>query len=378
MLLPLLRRSWGPETCDPSDLADWHPGNPSRGQGGPTALVVREVLGGDLIRGRVTAGGEPAGDHWWNRLPDGTDLDLTRDQFRPGELVLGAELVCPPEGPPTRCRGQHAILRHRVLTALSRAAPAPGPSALAAGFPRPGLVPSQRSGHPASEPSALASHGATEVSARSSLRAAEASALASHGAAEASTRSSLRAAEASARYPRPGLDPSARSLRPTLAQVPVPDPSTPPLRLALALLVDPGGAVLLRRRSPTAFFEPGQWALPAARLQPASEPLTDTARRGLAEEAARRALAEEAGIEFTARLHHHWNGTLPDVTGRTPRVELTILAGAYDLGDSGILADDLSATDLAPTAAVALQALIRSSRASPVRAETAARRAGSA
>ncbi|WP_432825125.1 YunG family protein [Dactylosporangium sp. CA-092794] len=283
MLLPVLLRSWGPDTCDPSDLADWHPGNPSRGQCGPTALVVREVLGGELLHGRVTAGGEPAGHHYWNRLPDGTELDLTRDQFRPGELVAGGSPVPVPEGPPTRCRGQHALLRHRVLAALGR----------------------------------------------------------------------------------------------------LPSPTAPPLRLALALLVDPAGAVLLRRRSPSAPFEPGQWALPAARLQP-GPPSTDdrprhplvieATRRAQVEEAARRALAEEAGIEFTDRLHQHWHGTLPDVTGTAAHVEVTILAGRYDLGDAGILADDLAATDLAPSAAIALRTLIRSSRASPVRAETASRR----
>ncbi|MER7009256.1 NUDIX domain-containing protein [Dactylosporangium sp. NPDC000555] len=266
MLFPLLLRSWGPDTCDPSDLADWHPGNPSRGQCGPTALVVREIMGGDLLRGRVTAGGEPAGHHYWNRLPDGTELDLTRDQFRPGELVVGGEPVPPPDGPPARCRGQHALLRHRVLTGLGR--------------------------------------------------------------------------------------------------LPSPDPAVPPARLALALLVDPAGAVLLRRRSPTARFEPGQWALPAARVPPGAG----------VEETARRALAEEAAVEFTGRLHPHWHGTISDVTGAAPHVEISILAGRYDLDDSGILADDLAGTDLSPTAAVALRALIRSSRASPVRAETAARR----
>ncbi|WP_433204168.1 YunG family protein [Dactylosporangium sp. CS-047395] len=295
MLLPLLLRSWGPETCDPSDLADWHPGNPSRGQCGVTALVVREVLGGDLLLGRVTADGRPAGYHYWNRLPDGSELDLTRDQFRPGEVVTPGEVVVPPEGPPKRCRGQHAILRHRVLTGMGR--------------------------------------------------------------------------------------------------MPAADPSGEPLRLALALLVDPAGAVLLRRRSPTAAFEPGQWSLPVARIAASFEPgqwslpaariaSTDPgnafARRGLAEEAARRALAEEAGIEYTDRLHHHWHGTLPDVTGRAPHVELTVLAGRHDLGDAGILADDLAAADLSPTAAVCLQALIKSSRASPVRAETSTRRPTSA
>lgn len=265
MLLPLLLRSWGPDTCDPSDLADWHPGNPSRGQCGATALVVREVLGGELLQGLVTAGGEPAGHHYWNRLPDGTELDLTRDQFRPGELVTRGEPVPVPDGPPRRCRGQHALLRHRVLTGLGR--------------------------------------------------------------------------------------------------LPAPDPAAPPLRLVLALLVDPGGAVLLRRRSPAAAFEPAQWALPAAVAHPGEEPA----------QAARRALAEEAAVEFTGRLHPHWHGTLPDVTTPSRRLDVTVLAGRHFV-DDGILADDLSATDLAPTAAVALRALIRSSRASPVRAETAARR----
>jgi 8-oxo-dGTP pyrophosphatase MutT (NUDIX family) len=264
MLLPVLLRSWGPDTCDPSDLADWHPGNPARGQCGPTALVVREILGGDLIHGRVTAGGEPSGHHYWNRLPDGSELDLTREQFRPGEIVTGGEPVHVPEGPPHRLRGQHALLRHRVLAALGR----------------------------------------------------------------------------------------------------LPAPPGPPLRLALALLVDPGGAVLLRRRSPAAWFEPSQWALPVAKICADASP----------EESARRALAEEAAVEFTGRLHPHWHGTLPDVTARTPAVEVTILAGRCDLDDAGIVADDLALTDLAPTAAVALQALIRSSRASPVRAEAASRR----
>jgi ADP-ribose pyrophosphatase YjhB (NUDIX family) len=266
MLLPILLRCWGPDTCDPSDLADWHPGNPARGQCGTTALVVREILGGDLLHAKVTAGGSPAGHHYWNRLPDGSELDLTREQFRPGELVVGSGApVHVPEGPPQRLRGQHALLRHRVLTALGRIAP---------------------------------------------------------------------------------------------------PPAGPPLRLALALLVDAGGAVLLRRRSPVAPFEPSQWALPAARICADGPP----------EQAARRGLAEEAAVEFTDRLHPHWQGMLPDVTGRTSGVEVTILAGRADLDDAGILADDLASTDLAPTAAVALQALIRSSRASPVRAETASRR----
>ena len=36
----VLRRAWGPDTCDPHDLANWHRDNPARGQCGTTALVV--------------------------------------------------------------------------------------------------------------------------------------------------------------------------------------------------------------------------------------------------------------------------------------------------------------------------------------------------
>jgi hypothetical protein len=36
----VLRRAWGPDTCDPHDLATWHRDNPARGQCGTTALVV--------------------------------------------------------------------------------------------------------------------------------------------------------------------------------------------------------------------------------------------------------------------------------------------------------------------------------------------------
>jgi hypothetical protein len=41
-----------------------------------TALVVQDQLGGDLVRARID--GE---SHYWNRLPSGQELDLTREQF---------------------------------------------------------------------------------------------------------------------------------------------------------------------------------------------------------------------------------------------------------------------------------------------------------
>ncbi|WP_026212506.1 NUDIX hydrolase [Longispora albida] len=117
-LRPFFLSAWGPDTCDPHDLASWHPGNPARGQCGPTALVVQDLLGGDLVCGEVHQDGVRLGFHWWNRLPDGTDADLTAGQFRPGEVVTGGVVRHRPAGPLGRCRGQYALLRHRVLSGM--------------------------------------------------------------------------------------------------------------------------------------------------------------------------------------------------------------------------------------------------------------------
>ncbi|MEV6490387.1 hypothetical protein AB0M20_17430 [Actinoplanes sp. NPDC051633] len=113
-LRPVFLAAWGSDTCDPADLP-WRPDNPSRGQCGVTALIVQELLGGDLVLGEVFVGGDKVGHHYWNRLPDGRDLDLTADQFRPDEVVTGGEVQQRPPDAPRRCREQYELLRRRVL-----------------------------------------------------------------------------------------------------------------------------------------------------------------------------------------------------------------------------------------------------------------------
>ncbi|GAA2637007.1 YunG family protein [Paractinoplanes durhamensis] len=122
LLRPILRDGWGPDTCDPHDLPDWHPDNPSRGQCGVTALIVHDLLGGELILGEVFVGDTRVGYHYWNRLPDGRDVDLTAEQFYPQEMVVGGEVQQRPPGPVRRCRQQYEILRQRVLAALNETA----------------------------------------------------------------------------------------------------------------------------------------------------------------------------------------------------------------------------------------------------------------
>jgi hypothetical protein len=52
-----------------------------------TALVVQDLLGGELIRCETSMG-----SHYFNRFEDGSELDLTREQFT-GELEASRQEV---------------------------------------------------------------------------------------------------------------------------------------------------------------------------------------------------------------------------------------------------------------------------------------------
>lgn len=118
-LLAYFRSAWGADTCYPDSRDDWTPQNPARDQCGMTALVVQDILGGDLVIGEVQVGGIQVGHHYWNRLSDGSEVDLTADQFRPDEEVVAGRCVARPPDAPRRHREQYELLRRRVLEALA-------------------------------------------------------------------------------------------------------------------------------------------------------------------------------------------------------------------------------------------------------------------
>jgi uncharacterized protein (DUF952 family) len=90
----VIRASWSRETCDPVDRDVWSPDNPSRGQCAVTALVVQDLCGGELLLAEVHyADGSRQGLHYWNRLGEGVELDLTREQFHADEIIQTAEPV---------------------------------------------------------------------------------------------------------------------------------------------------------------------------------------------------------------------------------------------------------------------------------------------
>jgi hypothetical protein len=106
------------ETCDPTDAPEWTPANPSRGQCAVTALVVHDLLGGQLLEAEVrNPDGSQQGFHYWNRLA-GVDVDLTRDQFTSGESIQEPNVVERLPSAPWRAHDQYLGFRDRVQSAL--------------------------------------------------------------------------------------------------------------------------------------------------------------------------------------------------------------------------------------------------------------------
>ncbi|MEU7581292.1 hypothetical protein AB0B50_27235 [Streptomyces sp. NPDC041068] len=116
-----VRDSWGADTTTPEHRPHWTTDNPARDQCGVTALVLHDLLGGDLLRGEVHVDGVQTDFHWWNRIGQGYEIDLTREQFAPEEIVTeGTVVVRPPEI--RRCREEYELLRARVLRRLDEVA----------------------------------------------------------------------------------------------------------------------------------------------------------------------------------------------------------------------------------------------------------------
>ena len=83
---------------------------------GPT---INDLLGGELLVAEVLrADGSRQGVHWWNRLPDGTEIDLTREQFTSHEVIQQPRAMPRPSELPKRAAEQYLTLKHRVLHAL--------------------------------------------------------------------------------------------------------------------------------------------------------------------------------------------------------------------------------------------------------------------
>lgn len=114
-----VRASWGPDTAFASaDYLARGAGRSSRGQCGTTALVIQELLGGDLMVADVEYDGRVEGVHYWNVTPGGLELDLTRDQFLTGESLVDERRVTGGRNPSSAGEQPFRLLRERVRAAL--------------------------------------------------------------------------------------------------------------------------------------------------------------------------------------------------------------------------------------------------------------------
>src|SRR5689334_17253253 len=66
--------------------------DPASGNCAVTALLLQELLGGELMQGWATEPGQPGTAHYWNRI-DGFDVDLTWRQFAPGTILTNTALA---------------------------------------------------------------------------------------------------------------------------------------------------------------------------------------------------------------------------------------------------------------------------------------------
>lgn len=115
-----VRASWCVWTADPCDQPSWSSSNPAWGQCASTALIVQDMLGGQLLIADVQHhDGSRQGVHYCNRLPDGSDLDLTREQFINGEIIDKQRLAARPTDTTSgRLAGQYRLLAAAVARRL--------------------------------------------------------------------------------------------------------------------------------------------------------------------------------------------------------------------------------------------------------------------
>lgn len=79
-------------------------------------MIVQDIFGGDLIQGIVH---QIDGDnnHYWNKLPNGQEFDLTSDQFVEGDGIHRHPLAVKLNkfaSPNRRCK-RYLLLKKRIV-----------------------------------------------------------------------------------------------------------------------------------------------------------------------------------------------------------------------------------------------------------------------
>lgn len=110
-----LEKAWSRATS--ADSQNWSRKNPAWGQCAVTACIVQDYFDGKLLRIEAfVVGKSETISHYYNELPDGTIIDLTRKQFPKGTMYSppqerSREYVLDPK---FTTRKRYQLLRRRL------------------------------------------------------------------------------------------------------------------------------------------------------------------------------------------------------------------------------------------------------------------------
>ncbi len=112
ILKSALYNSWSADTCYPSYRKVWSPEKPNEHQCAVTALVVCHLLGGEILERK-----HKSGRAFYNRLPDGTTIDLSDQNCHEAD---GPER---PRDPQELLRGHTKVRFKKLLDNLQQTLP---------------------------------------------------------------------------------------------------------------------------------------------------------------------------------------------------------------------------------------------------------------
>jgi hypothetical protein len=112
----VFRKAWDRKTCFPQVKDQWNEDLPELGQCAVTALILQDKFGGEIVYNKKN-------NHFWNKLPSGEFLDLTRAQFRNSKITVDlyvdrSEILESKEAKLYRTKVRYNLLKKKVSSEL--------------------------------------------------------------------------------------------------------------------------------------------------------------------------------------------------------------------------------------------------------------------